>query len=524
MPERIMLSVQATPDVAAIRTATLFEEEHTVIPAVALVEGVLWPANAPAPELALAEEFGRFPDGWNGRPVVFDHPKINGIAVSASEPEVLEDVGVGQLFNTTLDDTKLKTEIWINNDRVAGMSDEVKDAVERLKSGDEVVEISTGMFVLSEQVEGKFDGEDFAGIWRNIVPDHLAILPEGITGACSVEDGCGAPRSNEGFVPVMNSARIEFKSSNGTASLCTNCGTEACTCEKKGAFQKLMESAGNIFAFRDSAKNMSDNDVRTALSGALSTQNSFFWIMAVFDSGDGTGNVVFEDFESGKLFQQDFTISKNKVTLGADKVEVRPITEFVPVTVETEVTDNSDGEDTDTNQLQENSTMDKDQLVQGLIDNESSQFTEDDRDFLAGLEESQLVKMSPVVVEDPPKVVVENIGTVVGEEEVVEEEQEPVTTEDYIANAPDEVQSVLNSALSLHRGRKKLIVEGLLANKRCSFTADQLEAKPIEELEQLNALSSEPVTFEGSAPLRANASDDDVPAPLAIFPDLQKTA
>ena len=170
MPKRIMLSVQATPDIASIRTAELFSEEHTIIPCIALVEGVLWPANAPAPEFALAEEFGRFPDGWNGRPVVYDHPKINGEAVSASHPDVLEDVGFGQLFNTSVSNGKLKTEIWINEERVKNMSEDVQDAVDRLKSGDDTIEVSTGLFTMSEVASGEFEGAEFEAIWRNIVP------------------------------------------------------------------------------------------------------------------------------------------------------------------------------------------------------------------------------------------------------------------------------------------------------------------------------------------------------------------
>ena len=526
MPHRTMLSVQATPDIANIRTATLFQEEQTIIPCVALVEGVLWPANAPAPELALAEEFGRFPDGWNGRPVVFDHPKVNGMAVSASHPDVMEEVAFGQIFNTTVEDGKLKVEIWINEVRVAGMDEDVQDAVARLKEGDNVVEVSTGLFTMTEEVEGKFDGEDFSGIWRNIVPDHLAILPEGIKGACSVEDGCGAPRTNKRFTPVMNASRIVFKSSTAA---CTCEDPAACECmeEKKGTFQKLMENVGNIFGFRDSAKNMSDNDVRTALSGALSTQESFFWIMAVFDGGDGTGTVVFESFDTGKLFEQEFTISESKVTLGADRVEVRPVTEFVPVTVETESMEPTDAE-ANVNQLQENSNMNKDQLVQGLIDNASSQFSEDDRDWLSTLEESQLAKLSPVVSEEVVEEVVEeevvseitaapvdeSIGTVIGN-------AAPVSTEDYIKNAPDEIKAVLNSGLNMHRNRKKALVDGLLANTRCTFDAAQLNAKDVPELEQIAALAGSDVTFEGSAPLRGNSSvDDDSPPPAPQLFDL----
>jgi hypothetical protein len=40
-----------------------------------------------------------------------------------------------------------------------------------------------------EDTEGVFNGQEFAGIWRNVIPDHLAILPEGVIGACSVADG-----------------------------------------------------------------------------------------------------------------------------------------------------------------------------------------------------------------------------------------------------------------------------------------------------------------------------------------------
>ena len=116
---RTMLSVQATPDVANIRTAEFRGDEHTVIPVVALVEGVLWAANAPRPELALAKEFGKFPEGWDGSPVVFDHPKdSDGNPVPANSPDILEANAFGQMFNTVLDGNKLKSEIWINKDLV----------------------------------------------------------------------------------------------------------------------------------------------------------------------------------------------------------------------------------------------------------------------------------------------------------------------------------------------------------------------------------------------------------------------
>ena len=550
--KRTMLSVQATPDTTHIRTATLFEEEHTVIPCVALVEGVLWPANAPAPELALAEEFGRFPDGWNGRPVVYDHPHVNGMAVSASHPDVLEDVGIGTIFSTKVNNNKLILELWINNARVETMSQEIQDTVTRLKEGDETVEVSTGLFTMTENSSGEYNGESFEAIWRNIVPDHLAILPEGVVGACSVEDGCGAPRSNKStpdkvvytakardhdFVPVMRAAHMNTDNNTAVAKITATgegeCGcadVTDCQCEepKKGIFQKIMEFAGNALQFTDNSANLSDADTRTAVQSALAASEDFFWIMAIFDGGDSSGLVVYEDFMSGKLFEREFTITDNTVTIGDAKTEVRPVTQFVAVQPEAEVTDNSDASESiaaDTTQLQENSTMNKDQLVQGLIDNKSSQFSEDDRDWLSTLEESQLAKLSPVEVEESDDEVTDNIGTVVGgADAVAEADVAPISTDDYIAGAPEEVQAVLNSGLRMHRQRKAALVKGLLANKRCTFNAAQLEGKPLEELEAIAILAGEEVSYEANA-IRDNsnrADDNAPPAPIQLF-DLSKS-
>ena len=58
----------------ASRRETFNGVEHLVVPLVALVEGVLQSSNAETPELALASEFGKHFKGWNGRPVVVNHP------------------------------------------------------------------------------------------------------------------------------------------------------------------------------------------------------------------------------------------------------------------------------------------------------------------------------------------------------------------------------------------------------------------------------------------------------------------
>lgn len=182
----------------------------------------------------------------------------------------------------------------------------------------------------------------------------------------------------------------------------------------------------------------------------------------------------------------------------------------------------------------------KEQLVTDLIANKAVQFTEEDRTWLETLEDAQLTKLSPVdnedddapsgdvaaatidadASDDTPSIQLTDVGS-----SVDDVDDAPVTTDDYIAAAPEELREVLNSGLTMHRARKKSLVDGLVANNRCKFTTAQLESKDIDELENLSLLA-QVVSYEGSGAnlssgLRDNA--DTPPEPLKLF-DLNKTA
>jgi len=497
--QRTMLSIQATPDIDGIRTAQLHEQDHTVIPCIALVEGVLQAINAPAPELALAEEFGRFPDGWNGRPVVFGHPLINGEPVSAGSPEALEGNAFGQLFNTALDGKKLKTEIWINESLVESLSEDAQAVIENLKSGEGIVEVSTGLFLMREPADGEFDGEHFEAIWRNIVPDHLAVLPEGLVGACSVKDGAGAPRTNQ-MSGVMRAAQLNHEATPAVSQE-----------EQQGIFKRLLEVAGGLLNFRDSSQHLSDSDLRAALNVALKDvePDRFFFILAVHSGTVDKGTFVYELGFEGTLFQRTFNVtSSGVIKIGTDATAVRPVTTFVPV----EVTTNSSTQEND---------MNVEELVNALITNEGSQFTEDDREWLSSLEEDQLSRMSPAAVTDSEAAAADADAEALASALAAnaDGDQSPVTTDAYIAGAPAEVQQVLRSALGMHRARKTALVAGLVANTRNKFTQEALEAKDVEELEMLAELANVDVSFEGQGTiLTAQGDDDAAPEPVAVFP------
>ncbi len=521
----------ATPDVANIRTAEFRGDEHTVIPVVALVEGVLWAANSPKPELALAEEFGRFPEGWNGSPVVFDHPKnSDGVPIAANSPEVLEANAFGHMFNTTLDGTKLKSEIWINAELVENLSEEAQATVHKLMAGDEIVEVSTGLFLMSEPSSGKFNGEAFEAIWRNIVPDHLAVLPEGVPGACSVADGCGAPRDNA-MKPVMRAAQLNDNCVcdndnvihfDGQSGVNISNNDEAETTLLKGLLNKL----GAIFSIRNNSEGINDHDLRTALDIAISAdEQDFIFVTAVFQGNDDGGTVVYQRGFESKFLERNYSMNSDGViSLGDDKTSVRPETKFVPTELQGAESDST---------IQENAMHTKEQLVNELIANEAVQFTEEDRTWLETLEDAQLTKLSPVdnAADDaasgddgaggddnPDGIQLIDVGS-------SGDDTPPVSTEDYINAAPPEVQEILNSSLSMHKARKAALISALAANTRCKFTAEQLESKDIPELENLAALAVD-ISYEGaganlSSGLRDNA--DVPPDPIPLF-DLNQNA
>jgi len=133
------------------------------------------------------------PVGWNNRPVVPIHPDIS--LPTANTPEFLTAYCFGQLFNTHYGaDGKLHTEAWLNRTRAAQVGAMATDVLAKCESG-EMVEVSVGAQIQFEKRAGSFNGQSYVGVWRGLVPDHLAVGLNGSPGACSIEDGCGGPRT-----------------------------------------------------------------------------------------------------------------------------------------------------------------------------------------------------------------------------------------------------------------------------------------------------------------------------------------
>ena len=164
-------------------------KEYLVAPVTMMVEGVH--SGSHGPLFHPISELGRFPASWNGIPVMVNHPEREGVCVSANNPEILERFAVGQVFNTHIEDTKLKAEVWLEEVRLMNCAPKLHEKVRQGKP----VEVSVGVFTVDEVSPGEWNGEYYDAVAKSHRPDHLALLTE-IAGACSLKDGCGI-RANE---------------------------------------------------------------------------------------------------------------------------------------------------------------------------------------------------------------------------------------------------------------------------------------------------------------------------------------
>ncbi len=198
--------VKLEADKSLLRTETMDGREYLVAPVVCLVAGV---HNS---EYISYEEITVFPEAWAGAVLPIDHPQDeNGIAITANSPKVIESSVVGFLFNVEArkDLQGIAGEIWVDVEKAATVPGG-EEVLRKLNAG-EGLEVSTAYFTFTDNVAGEWMNpngtiEKFTGSQFGIRPDHLALLPFDL-GACSWEDGCGAPRVNTSDDHTLSSVK-----------------------------------------------------------------------------------------------------------------------------------------------------------------------------------------------------------------------------------------------------------------------------------------------------------------------------
>jgi len=500
-----MLQLKHLAKSSLVREETLHGELHWVLPTVLITEGVFNGALYTANELAM------FPESWDGRPILNQHPNSpSGNPLSANSPGVLEAQGIGQLFNTefvTNGLAKLRSESWINQKRCKEVAPEI---VEMIENGEDF-EVSTGLFVEQEAEDGDFEGTDYEYILHNYRPDHLAYLPGG-EGACNWQDGAGAPRLNK-------------KEDN----------------EKK------------IKRFRTLAKKMgikenelSHEEVRAALHSEL---------RAKFGDDDGFGVYITDVFDDFVIFERNdnngFTIMKQSYkTTGTDQVElegdpIQVVKQITYISVPVTATNKKKGDDKDdsktvkkqnkssskTSNKKENTMDEKERKkrIDALISNERSVWDETDREHLAAMEDDRFETVENAVKEaDEAAVAKENADAEAKKKKEDEKkeaeakakeneqgkEQKPQTLEEYVKNAPPEVASVLSDAISRQNKQQEALIKELIANTRNTFTEDELKEKKLEELQKIASLCGGVEDYSLQSNELIENKDEDAPEPM----------
>lgn len=171
-----------------VRHDKMEDRDFLVVPMVMLTEGVH--NGSKGPVYYPPEELSKTPEAWNHKPVVVYHPSLNGVGVSACDPAIITNRKVGVIMNTKFAGGRLTSEAWIEKSR----ADVVDERIMKAITDNEMMELSTGVFIDCDATPGEWKGETYVGVARNYRPDHLALLPDQI-GACSLKDGAGFLRN-----------------------------------------------------------------------------------------------------------------------------------------------------------------------------------------------------------------------------------------------------------------------------------------------------------------------------------------
>jgi hypothetical protein len=431
-----------------VRRETSEGVNYLVVPVVMMVEGVH--SGSHGPILHTAEELGRFPASWDGIPVTIGHPIVNGHYVSANSPEVLRDWAVGKIFNTYMDGDKLRAEAWVDEEKINQISPETLAMI----NNGEIIEVSIGVFSDEDEQEGIYNNERYTAIARNHRPNHLALLPAEV-GACSIQDGCGV-RVNKKGGPKVD---LIVNESNENQIL------------KELALKGLVVNQTGMYELANKAQSALNN---------MDSDNSSYYLEEIFPDHLIFKVYSYEDRNrSVKYFKQAYSENtEGVVILNGDPIQVKRVVDYPQVNVDSTIINNKKEVQT----MSEKCTPCVKAAVDALIANKATSYSETDRDWLEGLTEAQLEKMTPVTVE---KTVQANVTR----EQVLEVlTNNPLSTEEYLKTVSPETREQLSVGLQLHTQRKAKMVETIVANNSGVWTKEELEAMDFTMLTKLSSM------------------------------------
>lgn len=263
-----------------------------------------------------AEEIRNSYHGLNGNPAPYNHPMVDGSFVSAHNIRAVNQYHVGAwIENASHDGGKVLVDLKVNK-VIAERSDKGQELLGRIEAlmnsadGAEPIHVSTGLLLNREAAEGTSKGKKYSWIARNMEWDHLAILPPGVPGAGTPEDGVGIFATNgeqiERITVNLEDSTVPDESAN------------------KINYKSWLHKAINYITNKSdlSFENISEQ-IRHILKAEVG-ENVWPYIVAVYDDRVG--------FEiKGQIFQQFYIVEDDVVKLVGERVKAVYKTELEPV-------------------------------------------------------------------------------------------------------------------------------------------------------------------------------------------------
>jgi hypothetical protein len=362
-----------------------------------------------------------------------------------SSPDLLEQVAVGRTFNTRLENNKLKAEAWLDVIRLANVAPDALSYIRQKKPMD----VSAGVFTDDEPTSGDFNGEQYNAIARNHRPDHLALLP-GERGACSWADGCGVRTNKEGGILDKD--------------------VDALIQTLKAGYREI------------------GRNIQSALDG-MDTETVINYLEEVFDGYYVYRQENREVPNGAKHYKVNYTVDgSNNVITNGDPVEVIKKTDYVAVSAPQQ---NNDEGGVKTMAKKKPCCPEK---VETLIQSDVAVYTEEDREFLEGLDEAQMDKLIQINSLAEKKEEPKQPMTMSSDEIKTYIDETLKDPEQFTQFLPAEMKEQMDYGLQMYKAERKKIIDHVLTNSDI-YTEEELTAMKMEPLVKIGKLVKAPVDY-----------------------------
>ncbi len=480
----------------ALQERTVDGRKYFIVPAVMMVPGVH--AGSRGPLLHTKETIAYQAERWNEIPVVINHPQDGeGNFVSARTKQQIGNA-VGVIQNTRYEDHKLRADIWLDEQKLAAASPE---ALNHIKTK-EPLDVSIGVFSQEVAATGEWQGEEYSGIAIDYQPDHLALLP-GSRGACSWADGCGIRVNsiiNQTDEPMAKEA-VAVKDEKPTETKKENVNFGG-----RDVLSVLRELNGMDYAFSYITNETGYRELMDKIRVKLDSMDNdvrVYFLEDVFEDHFVYRSEQRERPGQTKLYKQEYSILENQdIEWSGDPIEVRREVEYVTMEATTMRRTKGKAAEVIINDKNKGGTSMKDEKekspcfvakVDALIANESTQFSDTDKEWLMAQSEETLAKLEPKVPAKEEK----------QEEPQINRDQalevlNLQVLEDFTKLMPEKMRKQVEAGLKLREDTRAATIKDIMANTADVWTEDELKEFPCEKLTKLQKSITQPVDYSGA--------------------------